>query len=764
MAEIELVSNAYLRRIKLYKPDPGEVKPLILVVDDDRLTRTLVRERLESESYRVIEASNGLEGLSKYTKFNPDMVLLDAVMPVMDGFAACRQIRESPGGLFVPILMLTTLADDRSVSLGFEAGVNDFINKPVNWTLLLHRVHRLLQEKKAQQELTESETFLHDIINLLPDPTFAINNRGEVIIWNQALENMTGVIAKDILGKNNFEHSMAIYGRRVPVLTDLVLSPNTTNHHYEKLVRYAGSITGEGWVKAVYNPTGLAYVWGKATYLRDSQGQIIGAIETFRDMTERKLAEETQNRLTAIIEATPNLVGTFGLDGKLKYLNDAARATFGIGESQDLSKVNIGNLYPEWAFDIIVNKAYPTAIKEGSWKGETAILDVTGREIPLLQALISHCKPDGSVAYLSSIAQDITELKMTKQMEDRLHYLSLHDVMTGIYNRAYFEEEMRRLESGRFNPVGLIMCDLNGLKFVNDTLGHEVGDDLLKNLALIIKSCFRESDVVARVGGDEFGVLLPNTPRVLVEEACQRIRNAVANSNIDAPIPLNIAIGFAVRQESTTTLSKIYKEADNDMHRQKLNNRNSTRSALVKILLKALEARDFITEGHAERLQYLVYTLGCTIGLADQDLNNLRLLAQFHDIGKVGIPDRILFKAASLTSDEHVEMQKHCEIGYRIALTAPDLAPIAEWILKHHEWWNGNGYPLGLKEEDIPMECRLLAIADAFDAMTSDRPYRHALTINEAIQELKRCSGSQFDPLLVECFINSIVDDKSYQS
>jgi HD-GYP domain-containing protein (c-di-GMP phosphodiesterase class II) len=168
---------------------------------------------------------------------------------------------------------------------------------------------------------------------------------------------------------------------------------------------------------------------------------------------------------------------------------------------------------------------------------------------------------------------------------------------------------------------------------------------------------------------------------------------------------------------------------------------------------KALEARDFITEGHGERMQSLAVALGEVAGLSKRALGELSLSAQFHDIGKVGIPDRILFKPGPLTQQEYSEMKRHCEIGHRIALSTPDLAPIAKYILHHHEWWNGLGYPMGLKGNDIPLECRILAIVDAYDAMTSNRPYRQALTHKQAIAELKNCSGKQFDPRLTAIFV-----------
>jgi len=169
--------------------------------------------------------------------------------------------------------------------------------------------------------------------------------------------------------------------------------------------------------------------------------------------------------------------------------------------------------------------------------------------------------------------------------------------------------------------------------------------------------------------------------------------------------------------------------------------------------MKLLEARDYITEGHADRLQAILARMGADLFFSAQSISDLRLFAQFHDIGKVGIPDSILLKPGPLTAEERTEMQRHPEIGHRIAQSAPDLAPIADWVLKHHEWWNGNGYPLGLSGIEIPLECRILAIADAYDAMTSDRPYRKSLSHGEALQEIKNCSGTQFDPELVTKFI-----------
>jgi HD-GYP domain-containing protein (c-di-GMP phosphodiesterase class II) len=183
----------------------------------------------------------------------------------------------------------------------------------------------------------------------------------------------------------------------------------------------------------------------------------------------------------------------------------------------------------------------------------------------------------------------------------------------------------------------------------------------------------------------------------------------------------------------------------------------SVRSHAIKALIKTLEARDFVKEGHIERVSALLTKLSKNMVLSDNVAANLQLLARFHDLGKVGLADNILFKAGPLDEQEFKEMQRHCEIGYRIAQSLPELNTIAEKILKHHERWDGKGYPLGIKGEDIPLECRILAIVEAYEAMTSDRPYRKAMSHKEALKQLIINAYSQFDPQIVEKFIEIVV-------
>jgi diguanylate cyclase (GGDEF)-like protein len=359
-----------------------------------------------------------------------------------------------------------------------------------------------------------------------------------------------------------------------------------------------------------------------------------------------------------------------------------------------------------------------------------------------------------------AVARELREVQVResqKRYETQLKFLTIHDQLTGLYNRVYFENELERLDGSCSYPVTVISADLDGLKLINDTFGQKEGDRILQVCAELLKKPLRKGDILARVGGDEFQAILPIADQLVAEEIINIINADVEQYNQNnANLPISISIGYATSADPTLSLDDAVKDANSAMWLDKQNRSESARSKVVKALLAALSERDYIAGGHAERLDDLCAKIGTEIGLDKHSISNLSLLAQVHDLGKVGIPDRILFKVGSLDEEEWQVMKQHPEIGCRIAQTTPELEPVADLILKHHEKWDGSGYPLGLAKEEIPVECRILAIVDAYDAMTNDRPYRKAKADSEALQEIERFSGRQFDPELVKVFLSVI--------
>ncbi len=370
---------------------------------------------------------------------------------------------------------------------------------------------------------------------------------------------------------------------------------------------------------------------------------------------------------------------------------------------------------------------------------------------------------DNQIALLKVIAELVVNTLIRHENDRTIRYLSFHDQLTGLYNRRYYANELQRLEGSREYPIAVISADMDGLKLINDTIGHIEGDRYLQAGAELLKNALRTSDILARVGGDEFALLMPRTDKTAAELLLNRIRRRVEQYNRAqkdlSDLPLSISLGLAVSEGADYPLEEIYRMADNNMYSDKLQQGKKARSAIVSSLLSSLFDRGNLAEGDRDQVQELAVHLGEALQLSEGRMANLILLAQVYDLGKVGLPDNLIHNDMQSNADELTEVERealhrHPETGYRIASSSPELADVADLVLKHHEKYDGSGYPLGLKGEEIPIENRILSVVIAYSAMTNPRPYAPTLTPAQALAELKRCAGSHFDPLMVETFVN----------
>jgi diguanylate cyclase (GGDEF)-like protein/PAS domain S-box-containing protein len=350
------------------------------------------------------------------------------------------------------------------------------------------------------------------------------------------------------------------------------------------------------------------------------------------------------------------------------------------------------------------------------------------------------------------VCRDITD---SKQAADRLLYQRNHDYLTGLFNRGYLENELKHVADPSYLPVTIVMADTNGLKLVNDSFGHETGDEILKQTAQLLAASARPDDVVARYGGDEFVLLLPKTNSATAEHIVDSIETKVKRIEIDS-FQLSLSFGYHTRTEATESFIETIKKAEDMMYRNKLYESASAKNKTIGLVINSLFAKSNRESQHSKRVSELCEAIAVRMGLSEREINRLRIAGLMHDIGKIGIPEEILNKPGRLTGEEWEAMQRHPETGYRILAASSDFSDISTAILEHHERWDGTGYPRGKLGADISMQARIIMIADSFDAMTSERSYKQSMSVTDALIEIDRCAGTQFDPVIASTFIETI--------
>lgn len=411
-------------------------------------------------------------------------------------------------------------------------------------------------------------------------------------------------------------------------------------------------------------------------------------------------------------------------------------------------------IHPDWREKM--RKYYHTVIEEKlRFDDEYRILRVKDRQERWVHGLGElEFDEQGNPVRLFGTIQDITKRKDT---ENEILHLSYRDVLTGLYNRRFYEEEIRRLNTERNLPISIIMADVNSLKFFNDAFGHQTGDELLQKAALAIKSACRADDIVARWGGDEFVVLLPRTDKEAVKGIVKRIKEFYSNQSVN-DLSISISVGWSTKNSMDEDIVKVINHAEDFMYKHKIVENEGKRGNTITTIIRTLHEKNPKEEEHAKRVSEISEKIGTALELSEMEVSELKVVGLIHDIGKIAIEEGILNKPGVLTDQEMEEIRRHPDIGFRILSSSHEMLELADCILSHHERWDGKGYPRGLEGEEIPRTARIIALADSYDAMLSERPYRKTLSEETMIKEIHKKAGTQFDPEIARLFVEKVLN------
>lgn len=598
-------------------------------------------------------------------------------------------------------------------------------------------------EKKSEQKLHLQTLYFNQLLENSPEAICVVDMQDRITDVNPAFEKLFQYTKEEL--KNHYINDIVVQNDAIQEavnISETVLNGNVMKCETIRIKKDRSLINVQILAHPIFfenKQIGVFLIYTDITEQKRSQEVLKASEYTFRTLFENSSDAVFILEDGDILDCNTAAVELLGYNSKISIIGKKPYEISPEGQPNgDISKSKQEEILKKANENVKVKFEWWNKKKDGT----LLPVEVMVTAILLDGKKVFHC-----------LCRDISE---RKHMEHKLKCLSYHDQLTGLYNRRVFQKELKIMDIKDNLPLTIVMADVNGLKLINDSFGHVMGDELVKKASQAIKRGFSNKDFIARIGGDEFIILMPKTDNKEAEGIIRHVENIVLEERVNS-VCINIAFGYATKINEKENIEEVLKEAEDNMYRKKLFESPNVKKRTIDCIMKALYKKSEKERGHSYRVSELCKDMGIALNLSEKEIENLKALGLFHDIGKIVLEEDVLNKREKFTRDEWNKIKCHPEIGYRILNTVSDTLEIAQYVLAHHEKWNGSGHPKCLKREEIPLQSRIIAIVDAYDHMINPKRHEYIMTRDMAVEELKKNAGTYFDPKLVQIFIEKVV-------